>query len=56
MKLARRFENNSGASIIIKEVGIMSVNGLFCRVILATPITIINGASEIISFAFETEV
>jgi len=56
MKIARNFINNSGASITIKEVGIQSVNGLLCRVILSTPITIINGASEIISFAFETEV
>jgi len=57
MKLARRFENNSGASITIKEVGIMSENGLLCRVLIPSPfIVVANGASEVISFVFETEV
>jgi len=56
MKIARNFINNSGASITIKEVGIQSVNGLLCRFIPATPIVIANGASEVISIVFESEV
>ena len=56
MTLTRRFENNSGASITIKEVGIQSVNGLLCRFIPTTPIVIVNGGSEIISIVFESEV
>ena len=56
MTLARRFENNSGGSVTIKEVGIMSVNGLLCRIIPATPIVVENGASEIITITFESEV
>jgi hypothetical protein len=56
MKLGRRFENNSGGSITIKEIGIMSKNGLLCRFIPETPIVISNGASEVISIVFETEV
>jgi len=56
MTLARRFENSSGGSVTIKEVGIMSVNGLLCRIIPATPIVIENGASEIIAITFESEV
>jgi len=56
MTLARRFENSSGGSVTIKEVGIMSVSGLLCRIIPATPIVIENGASEVISIVFETEV
>jgi hypothetical protein len=56
MTLARRFENSSGGSVTIKEVGIMSVNGLLCRIIPATPIVVENGASEIITITFESEV
>ena len=57
MKLARNFINNSGSSITIKEVGIMSENGLLCRVLIPSPfIVVANGASEVISFVFETEV
>ncbi len=56
MTLSRSFENYSGSSITIKEVGIMSVSGLLCRIIPATPIVVENGASEIISIVFETEV
>ena len=56
MSLARTFINNSGASITIKEVGIESVNGLLCRIVLDSAITIANGGSETILIQFETEV
>jgi len=56
MKIARSFENISGSSITIKEVGIQSVNGLLCRFVPTTPIVIANGASEVVSIVFESEV
>jgi hypothetical protein len=57
MTLARRFENNSGSSVTIKEVGIVTARGtLLCRFVPSAPIVVENGASEIITILFETEV
>ena len=57
MTLARRFENNSGSSVTIKEVGIVTASGtLLCRFVPSDPIVIENGASEIITITFESEV
>jgi dihydrofolate reductase len=56
MTLARSFTNSSGSTIVIKEVGIQSVNGLLCRIIPASPLEIINGETKVIAIQFETEV
>ena len=57
MSIARQFENNSGSSVTIKEVGLVTAQGtLLCRFVPATPIVIENGASEIIKLTFESEV
>ena len=54
--IAREFTNNSGANITVREVGLFSGSDMLARLILAQPVTIANGESEVISVDFETEV
>ncbi len=54
--IAREFTNNSGADITVREAGLFSGSDMLARLILATPVTIANGESEIITVDFETEV
>lgn len=54
--IAREFTNNSGADITVREVGLFSGSDMLARLILAQPVTIANGGSEIITVDFETEV
>ena len=54
--IAREFTNNSGADITVREVGLFSGSDMLARLILAAPVTIANGDSEVLTIDFETEV